>query len=65
MLTGDLMESVISYMGDSYPEEWIATLERSESAGFRHASCQGTGSSSTARTTSPRSSATCGRTSTR
>ena len=26
--TGDLMESVLSYMGDSYPEEWIATLEK-------------------------------------
>jgi cyclase len=26
--TGDLMESVISYMGDSYPDEWIATLDR-------------------------------------
>jgi glyoxylase-like metal-dependent hydrolase (beta-lactamase superfamily II) len=26
--TGDLMESIISYMGDSYPEEWIATLDR-------------------------------------
>jgi len=26
--TGDLMESIISYMGDSYPEDWIATLDR-------------------------------------
>src|SRR5207237_9068999 len=29
--TGDLMESVISYMGDSYPEEWIATLDKLKS----------------------------------
>jgi glyoxylase-like metal-dependent hydrolase (beta-lactamase superfamily II) len=26
--TGDLMESIISYMGDSYPEDWIATLDK-------------------------------------
>jgi cyclase len=26
--TGDLMESIISYMGDSYPDEWSATLDR-------------------------------------
>jgi cyclase len=26
--TGDLMESVISYMGDAYVEEWPATLDR-------------------------------------
>jgi glyoxylase-like metal-dependent hydrolase (beta-lactamase superfamily II) len=26
--TGDLMESVISYMGDAYLEEWPATLDR-------------------------------------
>jgi len=32
--TGDLMESVISYMGDSYPEDWIATLERLKALDF-------------------------------
>jgi cyclase len=32
--TGDLMESVVSYMGDSYPEEWIATLERLKAIDF-------------------------------
>jgi cyclase len=32
--TGDLMESVISYMGDSYPEEWIATLEKLKALDF-------------------------------
>jgi cyclase len=32
--TGDLMESVISYAGDSYPEEWIATLERLKALDF-------------------------------
>lgn len=32
--TGDLMESVISYMGDSYPEEWIATLEKLKGLDF-------------------------------
>jgi cyclase len=32
--TGDLMESIPSYMGDSYPEEWIATLERLKSLDF-------------------------------
>jgi cyclase len=34
VLTGDLMESVLSYMGDSYPEEWIATLERLKALDF-------------------------------
>jgi glyoxylase-like metal-dependent hydrolase (beta-lactamase superfamily II) len=32
--TGDLMESVISYMGDSYPEEWIGTLDRLRAIDF-------------------------------
>lgn len=32
--TGDLMESVLSYMGDSYPDEWIATLERLKQLDF-------------------------------
>jgi glyoxylase-like metal-dependent hydrolase (beta-lactamase superfamily II) len=32
--TGDLMESVLSYLGDSYPEEWIATLERLKALDF-------------------------------
>jgi cyclase len=32
--TGDLMESVISYMGDSYPEEWIGTLEKLKALDF-------------------------------
>ena len=32
--TGDLMESVISYMGDSYPQEWIDTLERLKALDF-------------------------------
>jgi glyoxylase-like metal-dependent hydrolase (beta-lactamase superfamily II) len=32
--TGDLMESVISYMGDAYPEEWIATLDRLKALDF-------------------------------
>jgi glyoxylase-like metal-dependent hydrolase (beta-lactamase superfamily II) len=32
--TGDLMESVLSYMGDSYPEEWIATLEKLKQLDF-------------------------------
>ena len=32
--TGDLMESVVSYMGDSYPEEWIATLDRLRALDF-------------------------------
>jgi glyoxylase-like metal-dependent hydrolase (beta-lactamase superfamily II) len=32
--TGDLMESVISYAGDSYPEEWIATLEKLKELDF-------------------------------
>jgi cyclase len=32
--TGDLMESIVSYMGDSYPEEWIATLDRLKALDF-------------------------------
>jgi glyoxylase-like metal-dependent hydrolase (beta-lactamase superfamily II) len=32
--TGDLMESVISYMGDSYPEDWIQTLDRLKEIDF-------------------------------
>jgi cyclase len=32
--TGDLMESVISYMGDAYAEEWPATLDRLMSLDF-------------------------------
>ena len=32
--TGDLMESVVSYMGDSYPEEWIPTLDRLKALDF-------------------------------
>jgi cyclase len=32
--TGDLMESVVSYMGDSYPDEWIATLDRLRAIDF-------------------------------
>ena len=32
--TGDLMESIVSYMGDSYPEEWIATLEKLKALDF-------------------------------
>jgi len=32
--TGDLMESVVSYMGDSFPEDWIATLERLKALDF-------------------------------
>jgi len=32
--TGDLMESVVSYMGDSYPEEWIGTLDRLRALDF-------------------------------
>jgi cyclase len=32
--TGDLMESQISYMGDSYPDEWIATLDRLRAIDF-------------------------------
>jgi glyoxylase-like metal-dependent hydrolase (beta-lactamase superfamily II) len=34
VLTGDLMESVLSYMGDSYPEDWIATLDRLKALDF-------------------------------
>jgi cyclase len=32
--TGDLMESVISYMGDSFPDDWIETLERLKALDF-------------------------------
>jgi cyclase len=32
--TGDLMESVVSYMGDSFPDDWIATLERLKALDF-------------------------------
>ena len=32
--TGDLMESVISYMGDSYPQEWVDTLDRLKALDF-------------------------------
>ena len=32
--TGDLMESQVSYMGDSFPEEWIATLDRLKALDF-------------------------------
>lgn len=32
--TGDLMESVVSYLGDSYPQEWIATLEKLKALDF-------------------------------
>src|SRR6185436_16645568 len=32
--TGDLMESILSYLGDSYPEDWIATLEKLKSLDF-------------------------------
>jgi glyoxylase-like metal-dependent hydrolase (beta-lactamase superfamily II) len=32
--TGDLMESVISYLGDSYPEDWIATLDKLKALDF-------------------------------
>jgi len=32
--TGDLMESQISYMGDSYPDEWPATLEKLKALDF-------------------------------
>ena len=32
--TGDLMESVVSYMGDSFPEDWIATLDRLKALDF-------------------------------
>jgi glyoxylase-like metal-dependent hydrolase (beta-lactamase superfamily II) len=32
--TGDLMESVLSYMGDSYPDEWIATLDKLKALDF-------------------------------
>jgi len=32
--TGDLMESVISYLGDSYPQDWIATLEKLKALDF-------------------------------
>ncbi|MSO30512.1 MAG: MBL fold metallo-hydrolase [Acidobacteria bacterium] len=32
--TGDLMESILSYLGDAYPQEWIATLERLKALDF-------------------------------
>jgi cyclase len=32
--TGDLMESQISYMGDSYPDEWPATLDKLRALDF-------------------------------
>jgi glyoxylase-like metal-dependent hydrolase (beta-lactamase superfamily II) len=32
--TGDLMESMPSYMGDSFPDEWIATLDRLKALDF-------------------------------
>jgi glyoxylase-like metal-dependent hydrolase (beta-lactamase superfamily II) len=32
--TGDLMESVISYMGDAYADEWVATLDRLRAIDF-------------------------------
>jgi len=32
--TGDLMESVISYAGDAYAEEWIATLDKLRALDF-------------------------------
>ncbi len=32
--TGDLMESVLSYLGDSYPQEWIETLEKLKALDF-------------------------------
>ena len=32
--TGDLMESIISYAGDSYPEEWIETLGKLNTVDF-------------------------------
>jgi cyclase len=32
--TGDLMESVISYAGDAYVEEWIATLDKLRALDF-------------------------------
>jgi cyclase len=32
--TGDLMESVISYMGDAFAEEWPATLDRLKALDF-------------------------------
>ncbi|HEV3058445.1 MAG TPA: MBL fold metallo-hydrolase [Vicinamibacterales bacterium] len=32
--TGDLMESQISYMGDAFAEEWIATLDRLKALDF-------------------------------
>src|SRR5262249_4260245 len=32
--TGDLMESVVSYMGDSFPDEWIGTLDKLRALDF-------------------------------
>jgi len=34
LCTGDLMESVVSYMGDSFPDDWIATLDRLKALDF-------------------------------
>jgi glyoxylase-like metal-dependent hydrolase (beta-lactamase superfamily II) len=32
--TGDLMESVVSYAGDSFPEDWIRTLDKLRTIDF-------------------------------
>jgi glyoxylase-like metal-dependent hydrolase (beta-lactamase superfamily II) len=32
--TGDLMESILSYFGDSYPDDWIVTLEKLKALDF-------------------------------
>ena len=32
--TGDLMESVPSYLGDGYPEDWVGTLEKLKALDF-------------------------------
>jgi cyclase len=32
--TGDLMESVVSYAGDSYPDEWVSTLDKLRALDF-------------------------------
>jgi cyclase len=32
--TGDLMESVLSYIGDAYPQDWIDTLEKLKALDF-------------------------------
>lgn len=34
VMTGDLMTAGMSYIGDSYPQEWIATLDRLKALGF-------------------------------